>query len=415
MPEPVNSLVSTSKTSDSRQSVQLHPLVLLTISDYITRHTVRQQEGPIVGAVLGSQNGRDITMEHAFECKTDTDSEGTIRLDASWFHMRLQQFRDVHKAPLLDLVGWFTLAPISGPQQAHLAIHHQLAETYNESILFLAFHPSSLQDATAASGDQLPITIYEPVYEAVAGDGDKVMESSGEAPSLSLRFKELPYTVETGDAEMIGVDFVARGGANATAIPQTAEARDRGPKDKGKAKINGDGKEAAPANYLTSEEEDLVATISSKANAIRMLHRRVSLLRKYLQSLPPCYLTDSSIATCEPHSQISNSILRSIAALLARLSLTLPFTPGATPAVANGVDERPTAQPSVYEQESAAQASDVALISLLGTIGRTLQKADKMIKKAHIVETEHNKQHGGNKNIFYDPVSDSMDLDTANE
>jgi hypothetical protein len=37
-----NKLVS-SKPSDSPLAVQLHPLVLLTVSDYITRHTLREQ------------------------------------------------------------------------------------------------------------------------------------------------------------------------------------------------------------------------------------------------------------------------------------------------------------------------------------------------------------------------------------
>jgi len=86
-----NTLLSASKTSDSRQQVQLHPLVILTISDYITRHILRQQKGPIVGAILGNQNGRDITMEHAFECKLEKRDDGEAILDASWFHARLQQ------------------------------------------------------------------------------------------------------------------------------------------------------------------------------------------------------------------------------------------------------------------------------------------------------------------------------------
>ena len=94
-----NPLVSQG-ASDSSLSVQLHPLVLLTVSDYITRHTLRQQEGPIVGAILGQQNGREVTMEHAFECKLKTDpktkaiiadNEGRLMLDEEWFAQRLEQ------------------------------------------------------------------------------------------------------------------------------------------------------------------------------------------------------------------------------------------------------------------------------------------------------------------------------------
>ncbi len=85
-----NPLLSTQKSSDTGLQVALHPLVLLTISDYITRHTLRQQKGPVVGALLGQQNGREITIEHAFECLL-TEVEGEVILNEDWFEQRLQQ------------------------------------------------------------------------------------------------------------------------------------------------------------------------------------------------------------------------------------------------------------------------------------------------------------------------------------
>ena len=85
-----NPLLSTQKSTDSGLQVALHPLVLLTISDYITRHTLRQQTGPIVGALLGEQNGREITIEHAFDCRL-IESEGNVVLHKAWFEERLQQ------------------------------------------------------------------------------------------------------------------------------------------------------------------------------------------------------------------------------------------------------------------------------------------------------------------------------------
>ena len=88
--EKLNPLLSTQKASDSGLQVALHPLVLLTISDYITRHTLRQQKGPIVGALLGQQNGREITIEHAFDCLLVQDG-GEVNLNQAWFEDRLQQ------------------------------------------------------------------------------------------------------------------------------------------------------------------------------------------------------------------------------------------------------------------------------------------------------------------------------------
>jgi COP9 signalosome complex subunit 6 len=88
MGDQINPLLSELK-SDSGVHVALHPLVLLTISDYITRHTLRQQKGHVIGALMGQQNGRDITLEHAYECKPMTASAPSF--DYAWFESRLQQ------------------------------------------------------------------------------------------------------------------------------------------------------------------------------------------------------------------------------------------------------------------------------------------------------------------------------------
>lgn len=88
--DSAQSLVS-QKSSDSGLHIQLHPLVLLTISDHITRHAARQQRDPIIGALLGQQNGREITLEHAFECPVTTGTDGKVLLPVSWFEERVKQ------------------------------------------------------------------------------------------------------------------------------------------------------------------------------------------------------------------------------------------------------------------------------------------------------------------------------------
>jgi len=90
-PAAGNPLISSQKSSELQ--VVLHPLVLLTISDYITRHTLRDLGGPVIGAVLGQHNGREITMEHAFECQTLASpfAEGGYSLHEENFTTRLDQ------------------------------------------------------------------------------------------------------------------------------------------------------------------------------------------------------------------------------------------------------------------------------------------------------------------------------------
>lgn len=231
-----SSLVSSQKASDSGLQIHLHPLVLLTVSDLITRHTLRRQTGPIVGALLGQQHGRDITLEYAFECQVEQGNNEIVALHLSWFADRLQQYKDVHKAPALELMGWFTTAPVTGPEPQHIPIHRQIMDRYNETAVLLAFHPSEVLKG-ASIGGKLPLTIYETIYESGQSllkgqeqedDGDQRMDLDGQEVPLDLRFQEVPYLVETGEAEMISVDFVARGGGNATSIDSSAKKASNG-------------------------------------------------------------------------------------------------------------------------------------------------------------------------------------------
>lgn len=96
--------------------------------------------------------------------------------------------------------------------------------------MLLAVHPSQIA-SDSSSGGKLPLTIYESIFE-----GDNVAEASAagqtgdERQALHIRFRELPYTIETGEAEMISVDFVARGAGNAMAIDETSKPAPKGPK-----------------------------------------------------------------------------------------------------------------------------------------------------------------------------------------
>jgi COP9 signalosome complex subunit 6 len=84
-------LLSTQKASDSGLQVVLHPLPILEISDYIVRGYQRGLKGAVVGALLGQQHGREITIEHSFSCKSARNNEGFYELDQGWFKNRLEQ------------------------------------------------------------------------------------------------------------------------------------------------------------------------------------------------------------------------------------------------------------------------------------------------------------------------------------
>ena len=351
------------------------------------------------------------------------------KLDQSWFVDRLQQYKDVHKAPALDLVGWWTTCPSSGPIAPMLGIHREVMSGYNESALLVAFHPAKILAGETAGG-KLPLTIYESVYESgKSGDAEiqSEMQIDGEednAEELEFKFRELGYEVVTGEAEMIGVDFVARGSGNAGLVDGIAKAgkaeartqvdgemkrtqvdgemKSKG-KDKGKGKTTEGQRETAPINaedssVLSAEDEErtclllssayqlavvidtntcfiVIAFLSTRANAIKMLHSRILLLKSYLAQLPPSYLTGSDStapatqpATTSSSAPISHPLLRSIQSLLTRLPLLIP------PDI------------EVFERESLAEKSDVSLVALLGSLGQSIKEARELGAKFGVVE-----------------------------
>lgn len=292
--------------------------------------------------------------------------------------------KDVHKSPALDLVGWYTIIPNTGPQPIHLPIHQQILSFFNESAILLGFHPEEvLGDAV---GGKLPLTIYESNYEAEESSGetgeDKEMKD-GE-PQLKLRFKELPFTVETGEAEMISIDFVARGGGNAAAINDISKKG--APTEQGivgKSKGKGKSKEISedPVRTestkreeisLSREDEEKLASLTAKANAIKMLQSRINLIATYLQRLPPSYVSDGVASEADIESKnyvpVNHSILRSIQALLGRLSVLIP------------------ADSQGFDNELISEKNDVSLISLLGELTKSAYEIRETGKKFSVIE-----------------------------
>jgi COP9 signalosome complex subunit 6 len=114
-------------------------------------------------------------------------------------------------------------------------------------------------------------------------------------------------------------------------------------------------------------------------NAIRMLSRRIQLLRTYLDTLPPSYLSDPSLPvnpTVDAQNQLplNHSILRSISATLARINILAP----------------PDAD--AFTLESQQEASDVQLVNLLSSITNSVSAAKELGRKSHVVE--HAKNQG---------------------
>lgn len=108
-------------------------------------------------------------------------------------------------------MGWYTLG--SAPSEADLKLHEQVTNAHkrqseteivtcalkflqvSESALFLQMDPMALQASGAAK--EFPVDIYESIIDIVEGN-------------TRLVFIKSTYKVETGEAECIAVDHVAK-------------------------------------------------------------------------------------------------------------------------------------------------------------------------------------------------------------
>ena len=308
-----------------------------------------------------------------------------------WTRSDFSTDKDVHKQPALELVGWFTVAPESGPLAAHLPIHQQIM-TFNESPVLLVFHASSLGSTSNTTG-KLPLTLYESIEDldqtstienAKGKDVNAMQVDTDETKPSSIKFRALPYSVETEETEMIGIDYVAKGGGNAGAIDTSLESSEAsGRKGKRRSTRSSDSKgiggsaDVADVTFLSPEEDDLIATLTTRVNSVRMLQSRIAILQKFIQSLPPSYLTNSEVplANGSPPAEALPH-LRQINALITRLSLLTP-----APLVTD--DKVPTSQAEV---NLTGQANDTGLTSLLALLSKNIQGANELERKFNATE-----------------------------
>lgn len=106
------------------------------------------------------------------------------------------------------------------------------------------------------------------------------MDIDGAVQAKSLRFRELVYSIETGEAEMISVDFVARGGGNATAVEATSAAplksdekteEDKTKKGKGKQKEKAKEEVIDASDVLTAEDEERKFALIAEVKDIKLI------------------------------------------------------------------------------------------------------------------------------------------------
>jgi len=181
-------------------NIMLHPLVIVNISDHWTRMKVQSKKpNPrVLGALVGIQTGRNLEIFNSFELPYDT-KDNSIIVKAEYLNNKAEQFKKVFKD--YEFMGWYSTG--QGAVPADMEIHKQISE-FNENPLYLHLNP-----IIATAQRELPISIYESELRVV-----------DETPTQL--FVKVPYRIETGEAERISVDHIARitpsGGGSGSAL-----------------------------------------------------------------------------------------------------------------------------------------------------------------------------------------------------
>lgn len=183
-------------------SVHLHPLVLINISDHAVRFRCTECKDRVLGAVIGAQEGRRIDVHTSFElCKPEADSEAPGPIDLEFFTQRLAQYLEVF--PKYEFLGWYTTG--KEPQESDKALHKKIQEVSgNENPFLLMLDGERLQQEKAGQSEELPVKVYDSTAHIDQG-------------ATKVTWNEVPYSIDTLEAERIAMTHVAKSATATTA------------------------------------------------------------------------------------------------------------------------------------------------------------------------------------------------------
>lgn len=210
----------------------LHPLVLINISDHLTRECCRATTGQhalydepqnvvVLGALLGAVDGRQLTMVQSFEMallaplngRQETSGIATsgvaTLVDWEFFQQRLVQYHEVF--PSVELVGWY----ISGAKDLVQTTFQFLGEStpHCDSPYILSVRNAS--DASVLNASEIMrggCYIDSKTIPTRSTKGNpKTSIQLFERTSLAAdppSLKGIPYKIESGEAESICLSHI---------------------------------------------------------------------------------------------------------------------------------------------------------------------------------------------------------------
>lgn len=113
----------------------------------------------------------------------------------------------------------------------------------------------------------------------------------------------------------------------------------------------------------------VIASLSTRLNAVRTLESRISLIKSYLSSLSEADFSLDRSKENTSATKLSHPILRNVNSLLSHLSILSP------------------SEQSTFTTEVLSQSNDVLLISLLGQLGDNVKAMRELGRKSAVIQT----------------------------
>jgi len=179
----------------------LHPLVLINISDHVVRFRSAGRSERVLGALLGAQEGRRIDVHNSFELVSQEETGGARSLDLEFFQQRLSQYLEVF--PRYEFLGWYSTGP--QPEEADKALHRKIQEVgANENPFAILVDADKMTREKASQSEELPVKVYDATIHIEQGEA-------------KVTWNEVPYIIDTLEAERIAVNHVAKSATTAAA------------------------------------------------------------------------------------------------------------------------------------------------------------------------------------------------------
>lgn len=131
----------------------------------------------------------------------DESGDPTRLIDLEFFQQRLAQYMEVF--PRYEFLGWYSTGKAPGEQDK--ALHKKIAEvSANENPFFLLVDTEVMMQDKASQSEDLPVKVYDAVAHVGGGE-------------LTVQWNEVPYNIDTLEAERIAVNHVAKSATTASA------------------------------------------------------------------------------------------------------------------------------------------------------------------------------------------------------